>query len=73
MGVVFQANLDQALLTLVGDDVDVFADELHRLRIAKADQGDAPQNLAVQRQLDQLGIFIGDGEQALADRIERQR
>ncbi|MNW09529.1 hypothetical protein D3C71_2065470 [compost metagenome] len=61
------------MLALVSDDISVFADEFHRLRIAKADQGDTPQDLAVQRQLDHFGIFIGDGEQALADRIERQR
>ncbi|MNF96724.1 hypothetical protein D3C84_795200 [compost metagenome] len=66
-------NLDQPLLTLVGDDVSVGADEFHRFRITEADQRDALKDLAFQRQLDQLGVFIGDGEQAFADRIEGQR
>ena len=71
--VLLQMNLDQPLLTLVSDHVSVGTDEFHRFRIAKPDQRNASNNLAVQRQFDQLGVFVGDGEQAFAHRIEGQR
>ncbi|MNY16531.1 hypothetical protein D3C86_1497990 [compost metagenome] len=71
--VLFQVNLDQSLRTLVGDHVSVGTDELHRLRIAEADQRHAPDDPAVQGQFNQFGVFVGDREQALAHRIERQR
>ncbi|MNC61493.1 hypothetical protein D3C75_1114370 [compost metagenome] len=72
-GVVLQMNLDQPLLALVGDHVGVGADVLHRLRIAKADQRDAAQDLAVEGKLDQLGVLIGDRKQAFAHRVVGQR
>ncbi|MNR15093.1 hypothetical protein D3C85_1316080 [compost metagenome] len=72
-GVLLQMNLDQSLLTLIRDHVGVGTDEFHRLRIAEASQRHTPQNLALKGQLDQLGVFVGDSEQAFALRIERQR
>ncbi len=62
-------RLDQALLAFIGDDVDVVADELHGLGVTKSHQGNAPQDLAVQRQLDQFGVLIGHGKQAFAHRV----
>ncbi|MCY1437264.1 hypothetical protein D9M71_534200 [compost metagenome] len=72
-GVLLQTNLDQPLLTFVSDHVDVFADELHRLRIAETDQRHTTQDPAVEGQLDQLASFVGDGEQAFAYRVVSQR
>ncbi|MNO01307.1 hypothetical protein D3C81_2214150 [compost metagenome] len=70
---MLKMNLDQPLLALVGDHVGVGADEFNGLRITKADHRDAAQNLAVEGQLDQFGVLVGDGEQAFAHRIEGQR
>ncbi|MNZ40652.1 hypothetical protein D3C78_581810 [compost metagenome] len=71
--VVVQAHANQALFALVGDHVSVGADVFHRLRVAKPGQRHAPQNAPVQRQLDQLRAFIGNGKQAIAIGVEGQR
>ncbi|MNP25262.1 hypothetical protein D3C76_1180600 [compost metagenome] len=71
-GVMLQMDLDQALLALVRDHVGVGADELDSFRITKTDQRDAPQDPAVERQLDQFGVLIGDREQAFAHRVVGQ-
>ncbi|MCY1536220.1 hypothetical protein D9M68_716660 [compost metagenome] len=61
-GVLVQAHLDQALLTLVGDDVDALADVLDGLGIAEPHQRDAADQVAVQGQFDELRALVGDGE-----------
>ena len=72
LGVIVHMHFDQALLALIADDVDVVADKFHRFGIAKAHQRNAPQDLALQRQLDQFGVFIGDSKQAFAHGVVGQ-
>lgn len=72
-GVIVQAYADQPLLALIGDHVAVGPDVLHRLGVAEAGQRDTAQDTAIQRQLDQFGLGIGNGEQALAVGVVGQR
>ncbi|MNN51823.1 hypothetical protein D3C81_1664840 [compost metagenome] len=72
-GVLLQTDLDQPLLAFISDHIDVLTDELHRLRITETDQRHTAQNPAVEGQLDQLAVFVGDGEQAFAHRVVGQR
>ena len=72
-GAVIDPHLDQPLGPLVSDHEAARRHILHRLGVSEADQLDLPQHLAVERQLDQFGVLVGDGKQALPIRVVRQR
>ncbi len=57
-------DLHQALATLLGDHVDAGPDVLDSLRILETAQGDASQQFAVQRQLEEMRVLVGHADQA---------
>ena len=72
-GVVVHVHLEQTLGALVADHIDTRTDVLHRLGIAKAGQGHAPQDFPGQGQLDQFGALVGHGKQAAPVGVVGQR
>ena len=71
-GVVIDLDLDQALLTLIGNHIGIFTNKLHRFGITKPDQCDTAQDLAIKGKFDQLGFLVGYSEQAFTNRVEGQ-
>ena len=66
-------DLHQALATLLGDHVDAGPDVLDSLRILETAQGDASQQFAVQRQLEEMQVLVGHADQAAPAGVEGQR
>lgn len=72
-GVGVDMDLHQALATLLGDHVDAGPDVLDSLRILETAQGDASQQFAVQRQLEEMRVLVGHADQAAPAGVEGQR
>lgn len=66
-------DAQQPLQAFIADHVDAFGDVLDGLRIAEADQRNGAQQIAFQAEFQPVRIAVGDGDQAVAIRIEGQR
>ena len=72
LSVVINLDLEQPLLMFVGNHVGIGVNKLDCLGIAKPDQGNTPQNPAIQAQLHQFAFFVGHGKQAFTQRVVGQ-